>query len=103
MAEQATAERFRSLKAFKEFEQRTPVLGEPGGAAAASPAAGGQVSPLRVLSFLEARGAAVPRSEVALELHASPESIESAVLRLLKEELISIQPGPGPDDLIAAR
>jgi Mn-dependent DtxR family transcriptional regulator len=62
----------------------------------------GQVSPLRVLSLLKQHGAGVRRSELERELQASPAAVETAVLRLVKEGLVTVQRGGGPDELLIA-
>jgi hypothetical protein len=112
MKEQASAEKFRSIKAFKEFEESSgggPSSGPTSGlpeerslGAAGGPALADEVSSLRVLAAVKRRDGGVRRSELVHELHASPEAVESAVLRLVKEGLVTVKAGAGRDEILIA-
>ncbi len=98
-------DKFRSIKAFKRFEEesrsrRERTLGSPeqGGQA------GQEVNVLKVFARVKASTGGVSREELARDLGIPLPALDTALLRLVKEELIAVHEGPAPDDaLIVAR
>ncbi len=87
------AEKFRSLKAFHNFEQRT--LGQQ-----AQEAQLADVSPLRVLSQLRAHPGGIARVALSAELGASEQAVDAALRQLLREKLVRIEPGDAGIELV---
>jgi hypothetical protein len=95
-------DKFRSIKAFKQFEQRS-LSGEAEGGFAAQRGLPGEaaVSPLRVLAALKKHPQGVRRRDLAGEVAVPLPALDEALLHLLKEDLVRVEPGATPgDDLI---
>src|SRR5688572_20476006 len=103
MREESSAAKLRSIQAFREFEQRSSGPGERSlGVEVATPP-GDELSSLRVLAAVRRHGpTGVRRSQLIHELDASPAAVETALLRLLKEGLVTIQAGSEADALLVA-
>lgn len=97
-------DKFRSIKAFKEFEQRSRGADSVEGGVAWRTSFGldeQPVSPIRVLAAVKKHPKGVQRSELAGELAAPLPAVEQALLYLLQQDLVQLEPGPTPnDDLI---
>lgn len=95
--------KFRSVDAFKQFEQRRTLGGEaPAEGAVAEPAE--ELSPLRVLAVLKRHPAGLGRADLMSELQATERAVENACLRLVSEGLVRMEPGqkPGEERFIAS-
>lgn len=81
--------KFRSLKAFKSFERETLGSGAKERAV--------EVSPLRVLAALKKHPEGVSVADLRVELGASGPAVETALVRLLKEEMVATKQGDAGD------
>lgn len=86
------AQKFRSLEAFRRFEQGT--LGQP----RTELVIDGDLSPLKVLGAIKRHPKGIARAALASELNASPQALEQAVLMLLNEALVRIEAGETPEE-----
>lgn len=94
--------KFRSIQAFRQFEQKAPPgsagrqLGDSGEALAT-------VSPIHVLAAVKRRPDGVSRVELVRQLGGDAAAVDTAILRLLKEELVVVrQQGEGEERVFAA-
>lgn len=75
-------EKFRSIKAFRDYEQK------------AAP----QVDPLRLLAVVKASGGHLRREEIAEKMGVDVHDLEDTLLSLFKQGLVKVEPGPRPED-----
>jgi len=101
MSEGSSA-KLRSIQAFRDFEQRGSPPEERSLSAEAGPGGADEVSALRVLAAVKRRAGGARRSELVHELQASPAAVETALLRLLKDGLVSVRAGSEPDEILVA-
>ncbi len=90
-------DKFRSIKAFKKFEEESQsrqrsLEAEEQSSDAQAP------SPLRVMARLKERSGRVRRRDLADDLGVPPPALEGPLLRLFKEGLVTVQPGVTQDD-----
>lgn len=88
------SDKFRSIKAFKDFEQRS--LG--GGGSAATAELSEEVSPIRLLAVVKKHPHGVRRSDLANEVAVPLPAVDDALLHLLKEDLVRVEAGATTDD-----
>lgn len=74
------------MKAFTEYQQGTLMDKDE-----TSPAL---ASPLRVLAVLKRHPNGVTRTDLIAEIAAPPAAIDSALLRLIGEDLVIVKKGP---------
>lgn len=82
-------DKFRSIQAFKRFEQRSAqrddTQGDPVGESGSS-----DRNALRVLATVKAHKGALPLERIAAELAISHKAVEEAVLRLERDQLVTV-------------
>jgi DNA-binding MarR family transcriptional regulator len=85
-----TDNKFRSLRAFKTFEQRSSessrTLAKTSGG---DDDEAGAISPLHVLSTIKAHADGIEIVDLASALHTSIAAVNAAILRLLDEKLVA--------------
>lgn len=93
------SDKFRSIKAFKEFEQRDPsqrMLSSSGPQVEQA-----AVSELRVLATVKAQLGGMLVVEIAQALATTPGAVERAALNLAKEGLVDVRDEAGALRIVA--
>lgn len=88
------SEKFRSIGAFRDFEQRTLEAKSSARSQKES-----ELSPLRVLALLKKHPQGLTRSALIGEFGSSEDALETVCLKLMGEGLVELTPGgePGED------
>lgn len=97
MSDGSSPAKLRSIQAFREFEEAGSLSADRTAEDA------GNVSALRVLAAVKRHSGGARRAQLAEELTASPAAVEDALLRLIKDGLVAIQPaGEAGEVLVVA-
>jgi hypothetical protein len=91
-------EKFRSIKAFKNFEQRSLGVDAEEDSVQRHGAGKLSLSPIRVLAVLKKHPQGVYRRDLATEVEAPLPAVDEALLHLLKDDLVKLRPGATPED-----